>query len=229
MVAQTHTRFRYVGLFALLLILYACSDSPVNMVEETDVEELITLPVNIHFMESSQSANLTSGLSEEDLTRLMEGVNEVWRPANIQWEVQRVETARAQNAAEFDRMVNGEIPFSATLIHSVIPLEGLSPTAWDVYLIRNLGGFVGGIYFARHAAVLQPETDPTGAFGFDGGLIRILSHELGHSLSLQHVPCVQPGNLMAPGCQVGNRTLMNDGQILQARSVARANRPYNGN
>ena len=59
----------------------------------------------------------------------------------------------------------------------------------------------------------------------DGGMARILAHELGHSLGLVHVPCAGQGNLMAAGYTLGTRTLLDVIQITEARLQAETGKP----
>jgi hypothetical protein len=70
------------------------------------------------------------------------------------------------------------------------------------------------------------EFDPTGARDLVVSGPRILAHELGHSISLEHGPCTTVGNLMAPGCTTGERTRLTEDQITFALRQARFNRPF---
>lgn len=211
-------------LICLVLILQACNSSTDSSDDEIALEPL-ELDVRVHLLTSEESAGLNTIITEEDIPQLFNGVNEVWSQANVRWNVESVITETALNGSQFDRMLRGEIPPSATILRSVIPRDNLTDGKWDVFLIHDFGGFAGGIYFPDIPAVLQPDTDPTGITGFQGGLIRILSHELGHSLSLVHVPCLPSGNLMAPGCPQGVRTRLVDGQIEASRNQALTGEP----
>jgi len=208
-----------------LLFNSACSDSSTGTADDGGT---LTIDLNIHLMESDRSDNLTATLSDDEIDLLIRGVNEIWSQASIQWRVSDISRVEALNAEEFERTMNGERPPSPAVFRSVIPAQSTSPAEWDLFVIHDLGGVVGGIYFPQQAAILQPEVDPSRQALFEGGLIRITAHELGHSLSLGHVPCESPGNLMAPGCRVGDRALLNDEQIENARSVARDGAPYDG-
>jgi len=210
--------------FCFVLILQACSSSTNSSDDEVELE-LLELDVRVHLLTSQESAGLNTIITEEDIPQLFNGVNEVWSQASVRWNVESVITETALNGTQFDRMLRGEIPPSATILRSVIPRDSLTDGKWDVFLIHDFGGFAGGIYFPDIPAVLQPDTDPTGISGFQGGLIRILSHELGHSLSLVHVPCLPSGNLMAPGCPQGVRTRLVDGQIEASRNQALTGEP----
>jgi len=211
-------------LLCLSIFLHACSSSTDSSDDDIGLE-LLELDVRVHLLTSEESAGLNTIITEQDIPQLFDGVNEVWSQANVRWNVESVTTETALNGSQFDRMLRGEIPPSASILRSVIPRDSLTDGKWDVFLIHDFGGFAGGIYFPDIPAVLQPDTDPTGNSGFEGGLIRILSHELGHSLSLVHVPCFPSGNLMAPGCPQGVRTRLVDGQIEASRNQALTGEP----
>jgi len=223
---------KYLKIILILvcsLFLYTCDSSPTNTDEVGTDFDPIMLDVRIFLMESADSPGLTSTLDENELQQLMNGVNEVWDQANIRWEVEQVQISQALNGENYEKMLRGEIPRTSELLLSVIPEEDIDSDKWDIFLINELGGGIGGIYFPGIAAILQPETDPLGVSGLEGGLIRILAHELGHSLTLAHVPCALPGNLMAPGCPQGVRTRLTQSQVDATRNQAATNRPARTN
>jgi hypothetical protein len=69
--------------------------------------------------------------------------------------------------------------------------------------------------------LIVSELDPAGLN--DPG--RIAAHELGHSLTLDHVKCHSEGNLMSPGCRSVNRTRLEPAQIEDARKQAQFGEP----
>jgi hypothetical protein len=207
-----------------LLFLYSCDTSSGFQ----DTGQIIELDLNLFMMESSRSENITATLGSDEAEKLIEGVNEVWSQANIRWNLAQVTVVVASNAELFEMMMQNMVPRSMGLLRSIIPGGHISPDKWDVFIIHDFGGGIGGVYFPDLAAVLQPEVDPLREIGFDGGLIRILAHELGHSLGLPHVPCTQAGNLMAPGCMLGNRTRLAESQIESTRMQAATNLPWSG-
>ncbi len=73
--------------------------------------------------------------------------------------------------------------------------------------------------------MISSEVDPTGLRDLAGSGPRILAHELGHSLSLFHVACTDAGNLMSPGCPLGQRTQLTAGQVDMARLQASTGHP----
>jgi len=220
------TGVRVLQLFLIDTIFTFC-DSTSSGFE--DRGQLIELDVRVFLLESSKSENITAKLNSVEIEELFEEVNEVWSQANIQWNITLISTEEAQNAELFELMMNNEFPRSMALLRSIIPRDKLTSDTWDVFLIHDFGGGIGGVYFPDLAAVLQPEVDPLGGIALEGGLVRILAHELGHSLGLPHVPCTLTGNLMAPGCFQGNQARISETQIENTRKQAASNRPFNGN
>lgn|GEM_PF-1982166 len=216
-----HTFLRLpVSAFLFILmgaVVIACdSQSPVQEVER----EALVLDVRVHLLESAESDGVTTTLSETEVADVFEAVNEVWDQAAIVWRIESIVRAEASDPGPFQRFLDGVDAPSIEAIAGIIPRNELLDDYWDVFLIRDLGGLAGGIYFPSIPAVLQPELDPLGARGLDGGLARILAHELGHALSLPHVPCTADGNLMAPGCFSGDRSRLGEEQIEAARRQA---------
>ncbi len=132
-------------------------------------------------------------------------------------EIESIVREAALDADGFALVLAGQLPASSQNVASILPLERLLSGMWDVFLIQDLGGIAGGFYFAGIPAVLSAEIDPFGQRELAGSAGRILAHELGHSLSLVHVPCTPEGNLMAAGCDSQDRTLLTATQVQAAR------------
>lgn len=184
----------------------------------------ITISLRIHLVESSTSDSLNTTLTEADVAILIEGINEVWSQAAITWLVDTIFRESAQNEEIFEAVLAGQLPPDA--LATVVPGGNLFFGDWDVFIIRSFGGVAGGLYIPSIQSVIFPELDPTGLRDLTGSGRRILAHELGHSLSLQHVACPPEGNLMAPGCEAPNRTLLTAAQIAQVRQQAATGRPW---
>jgi len=211
-------------LFAVGMMAASCdSDAPTGSTEP----EILVLDVRVHLLQDPDSPAATTTLTAEEVQELFRRVNEVWGQGRIEWRIESIVTEGARNGEAFQRMVDGLAPPDPRVFAEVIPRENLTQDIWHVFFIRELGIPVGGIYFPSLPAVLQPETDPFGARGLEGALVRIVAHELGHGVSLPHVPCSPEGNLMAPGCIQGDRTRLGEAQVEEARAQARQG-PYRG-
>lgn len=205
-------------------LLAACGSEPGTGPTGPEAEE-IALSVRVHLL-FSDFGPLSTRLTEAEVNTVFSRVNEIWRQASISWEIDSIIREEALNADGFALVLEGQLPNSSDIIASVLPRENLTGDAWDVFLILDLGGIAGGIYFPGIPAVLSAELDPSGNRELTGSAARILAHELGHSLRLPHVPCTAEGNLMAPGCPAVDRTRLLEAQINTARQQALSGRPF---
>ena len=186
----------------------------------------ITLRVRVHVLQEPDVAPLNTTLSDDEVASLFAGANVIWAQTEIRWEIESIVREAALNGAAYAAALSGQTAFTGNLIASTLPRGQLLSGGWDVFILRDFGGLVGGIYLGGIPAVVTAELDPTGARDIEGSGARILAHELGHSLTLLHVPCTPDGNLMAPGCNAQDRTRLTTVQIEAARAWARSGRPF---
>lgn len=215
--------FRTAGIGLLAFLAVACSDddSPAG----TDTGEQLVLPLRVHVLESSTVPALDADLSDPELSQLMTHVNDAWAQANIRWEVVATFHETAVPSEEFQRAIRGEIPLTRDAILSVLPLENRQPGGWDIFVIHDTGVVgIAGAYLGDGLAVSKlTNGGPVDLADFAS---RVFAHELGHSLSLAHVPCPPEGNLMAPGCPAPDRTRLEEFQIERARVQAATGEPF---
>lgn len=214
---------RTVPVLLLALTALACGGGDATAPQLANNPNL-TLPVRIHLLTSSFDP-LNSTVTESEVNTLITEVNNVWSQAGIAWTIETVIREPAQNETTFETILTGTTLPTINDLTSVLPLQNLFAQKWNIYFIKDFGGLAGGIYLPNVGSVIFPELDPTGKRDLTGSAIRILSHELGHSLSLRHVPCPTEGNLMAAGCVAPNRTLLTPTQIDQAKIQAETGSP----
>ncbi len=221
MTNRSNSRNRLSGLLGIALILGACSDSagPTG-------PEAIELAVRVHLVHSNQLDALNVRLSEAEVAELMTAVNETWAQAGIVWSVENIVQDDARNESLFSRALIDPTVSLISVLTSVLTLESLRDDIWNVFMIRDFGDALGGVYLEIERVVVSAEIDPSGQRDTNGGMARILAHELGHSLGLDHVQCAAQGNLMAAGCTLGSRTFLDATQIAGVRLQAETGRPF---
>lgn len=184
--------------------------------------EMLRLPLRVHLL-TSRLTPVHSTLDNVEVRLLVDRVNEIWRQAEVIWEIESVvrEFAQSEDAAE--QVLLAGRSFSTAVISAILPKDRLFEEGWDAFVLHDLvsAGAAPGVYLAVIPAAVSSEVDPAGLD--DPG--RILAHELGHSLSLLHVECTAAGNLMAPGCDSQDRTRLSAEQIGLARDQAKTRRP----
>ncbi len=218
-------RLPYWAVALTALLLFACSD---GTGPQGGTDGQLTLTVRVHPLEDGAVPSLNTSLSDSEVQTLFDGANQIWQQGDVVWRIESIVREEAQNGEDFARAVRGEIPLTPALVASLLPTDQLLDGGWDVYIVRDFGGVVGGIYISGGGvspAVISSEVDPTGLRDLAGSGPRILAHELGHSLSLFHVACTDAGNLMSPGCPLGQRTQLTAGQVDMARLQASTGHP----
>jgi len=209
-------------LAGIVVILGACSDSVIPLSDLDPIE----LAVRMHLVQSDQVDELNVRLSDEEVTDLLAAVNETWAQAGIVWSLESIVREDALNESLFESALTDPDVSPVSVIISVLPAENFRPDIWNVFMIRDFGGEVGGVYLGNQKLVVSTELDPNGERDINSGMSRILAHELGHSLSLFHVECEGEGNLMASACVLGTRTLLDATQIERARLRAEWGSPF---
>jgi len=219
----------FVLLAALLTLPIAVSaaaqslppnDAPVS---KSGAEEFV-LDVRVHLL-SSTDPSLNSRLTEDEVREAFRRVNEIWRAAGIRWRIESI--VRQAMVDVGPSPVATQRPGPAGGLLGRLPRDQVTDHLWHVFFVREIGA-APGVYVTNLPAVIQSEVDPWGAAGLEGELVRVLAHELGHSLRLGHVECVAEGNLMSAGCDSANRTRLSGVQIEVAREQAASGRPFAG-
>lgn len=203
-----------VALVTGVFTLAACGNGSVEAILETadaSVEEItvgISMYVLVDDLENPDPA-ISSQRSEEELTVILAGMNEIWGQANIRLELDILDTiavdpdvlekvAQGNTRAFFDRL-GGSIPLTVT---------GPESSLISAFYTKRAGG-VNGITPLGSGWFMVVD-EPT---VFDR---RVSSHEVGHILGLQHTLGDQ-GRLLYPGT---NGMTLTQEEITLTRYVA---------
>ena len=222
MTKRSDPRNRLSVLMLIAVTLSACSDSAGPPRDPDPIE----LAVRLHLVRSDQLDELNVRLTDAEVAELMTAVNETWAQAGIIWSLESIVREDARNESLFRSALTDPTVSPHSVLTSVLTPDNLGPDIWNVFLIRDFGGGLGGVYLRIEKVVVSAEIDPSGQRDIGGGMSRILAHELGHSLGLAHVQCAGQGNLMAAGCTLGTRTLLDATQITGIRRQAETGRPF---
>lgn len=211
---------------ALLAFALAACDSTTgpDALPDASKIETLRLSVRVHLLGSDELAALNSTFTESQIDTLFAGLNDIWQQATVAWQIESIIRETALNAEGYRRVMSGATSLGS-VIATIFPRENLLAEGWNVFVIGDMGSFAGGIYLPSQV-VIFPQSGPLGEQGTTGRGPRVLAHELGHSLSLEHVTCTAAGNLMSPGCGGGNPAGLTPNQVGAARQQASSGRPF---
>jgi len=183
---------------------------------EEDGDPPLVLQVHLFVLESRIS-QFHAKASDVELKRMFARANDIWAPAGISWELTEISRERLVEEHRLLDVARGSRAFTGELFVDLLPRHQARTGHWHVYLANDLTAVIGapGIYLSHVPAVLVSEVDPAGLD--DPG--RILAHELGHSLTLEHRRCsrttecaccaarsAMPGRRHGPGFRSSHRS-----------------------
>jgi len=214
-------------------------------------ETTITLPIRFHI---SQGAKMTvkgqvmeTWVQPADLTGpVLAEVNRIWKPAGIQFVVERAQAEALLKPAHFAELIQivenskrGEEEVAGSgrtaAIGKLLDPAQRHPSAMNVYLLPYIGAtYQGYANLGGNQAVIGVWTDkasraekpPVKALLVEpepmkvGSLARTIAHELGHNLGLVHpdkAEVSKVGRLMGGGKQ---GYALTDEEIAKARKTA---------
>ena len=176
-----------------------------------DPNDLLLVPLRVHLLAAKSVPELTTTLTDKDVTRILHKINLVWAPAGLQFYLESVVNEQAANPEVFLAHNGADERFG---LLSLRPEESKVSTLLHVYYLNRMsanGVYLGEAIFVKDTASLRAV-----AGGIDEPLPRVTSHELGHAFGLPHRQ--DTTNLMASGT---TGIWLNDEEIPRAREWAK--------
>lgn len=191
--------FVYIsGVYQYLFYQRTPSSAEQQYVESEIDAQNISIPLTVFVVLSDGLRR--SERSEEDLQRLVENADRVWEQANIDLEIRDTHFL-LQTEEEI------ELLFVAPSLF-IQNVDEFDSSAINVFLVGNLNGLNGIAFGGLHVVAVA---DYTTVYDF-----RVLAHEIGHVLSLDHVR-EDAERLMYQGANGFTLTLE---EIMRAREAA---------
>ena len=173
-------------------------DEKISGNDMVNISEQIIIPVKAHTV-VDPSGVYTSSRNEENILSLLEKANQIWKQANIYFQLEEIVITNVSSGAIPDT-INGN--YFELLNHKNFAEEKI-----NLFLVQNLKG-INGLALVNINSVLVSDYTTVNDF-------RTTAHEIGHVLDLKHVS--PPNRLLARG---KNGELLSTEEILIARNNA---------
>ncbi len=197
-----------MALAGLILIAPAHGQTSTNRFA---FDDFFLSPVRVHLLSAKDSPAIHTTLREEDITRILQKVNNVWSQAGLHFYLESLVREEAQGQESYTPAAEGTYHLA---LLGLRPMESRSTNLFHIYYLREMPN--NGIYFPAALFVKDTASLRKVEGGIDEPLPRVTSHELGHAFSLSHRQ--DNTNLMASGT---TGTRLNEAEISQARQAAR--------
>jgi hypothetical protein len=205
-----------------------------------DANPLLGLNLTVWLMRSAISDDLNSRATNHEVRDWVGGVVQIYLQANVQVHATVNEiVVPAAAASNYEQVARSEMQFLgwrfgganfdarvAEALGRIIGHNHNAELGWHLFLAHNLpfcgvalnllkGGRGRGCTFARETGCMRVHTEPYQVVPV------LIAHELGHTLSLEHVD--QNCNLMS-GLELMNGPLLTPKQSLEARAIVKTGR-----
>ena len=139
----------------------------------------IVIPVRIHLLQSARYPALQSTIAEPAIRSVWTEVDSIWSAARIRFEIRSIETLTA-----LDVPPKRWLQRDRNWVKSAIPTEKLHGDALDLCFVHEMGP--NGFYYGEPVVVSETPSAYKVRGGASDRVARVIAHELGHALTLQH-------------------------------------------
>jgi len=194
---------------ALALLVFASIVA--RLAAAIDPNDKLLVPLRVHLLAAKGVPEITTTLTDKDVTRILHKINLVWAPAGLHFYLESAVNEEAVNPEVFLAHKGAAERFG---LLSLRPEESKVSTLFHVYYLKRMS--VNGIYLGEAIFVKDTASLRAVAGGIDEPLPRVTSHELGHAFGLPHRQDIT--NLMASGT---TGIELNDEEIQRVRERAK--------
>ena len=177
----------------------------------TNLNDYLLVPLRVHLLSAKESPDISTTLTNGNITRILGKVNRVWAQAGLHF---YLESLAQEEAANPELFLAHEGPAERFALLSLRPEETKASNLFHVYYLKQMtvnGIFLGEAIFVKDTASLREVEG-----GMDEPLPRVTAHELGHAFGLAHRQ--DKTNLMASGT---TGIWLNEGEARQVRERAK--------
>lgn len=185
------TIFLFGGIYQLSLVQQTPEDTPAGSYEKLIDQTERPIPTSVYILTESDSTQQVS------TDNLVQKTNAILKQAAVELSLQHTQTVSAEDLPQDDKQIAG----SPSALRNQLP--DLNRDHLNIVVADGLAG-VNGVAFVGRDVVAVAEYNAT----FD---FRVLAHEVGHILTLEHTP--DRRNLMRSG---GSGATLTQDQAQQA-------------
>lgn len=192
---------------AALIILALFAPSGLTTALDGPIPSIV-IPVRIHLLQSARHPNLRSRIDEPTIRSLWTEVDSIWSAARIRFEIRSIDTLIA-----LDVPPKRWLQRDRNWVKSAVPMDKLHGDSLDLCFVHEMGP--NGFYYGEPVVVSETPSSYKVRGGARDRVARVVAHELGHALTLQHRD--PKTALMASG---STGTDLNEREIQSARKAA---------
>src|SRR5262249_51631994 len=122
-------------------------------------ENFLLAPLRVHFLSTTAAPQLSTTLTDADLSRILGKINRVWAQAGIQFYLESLVREEPQDADQFP---HPELTPGFRWMLQLRPMESQCSNVFHVYFVKQMRGngvYLGQAIFVKDTASLQSVPD----------------------------------------------------------------------